>query len=237
MAVVSSAALTVDDYLRALPAERREVVAAVRALVRGHLPRDIAETMNWGMICWEIPLSRYPTTYNGQPLMVAALAAQKNHHSLYLTCVSYDEATVRTLTMAFAAIGKKFDAGKSCLRFQRVDDLPVAALGEILASLDVDQFIARHEAGRAASGQTERKTPSAKTARVGPAATQAVRGDKGAAAHAAAKKVATAKVAANGIPAKEVVAKKTAGKPVPAAKATPTQSPTRKRASTKKART
>jgi hypothetical protein len=50
--------------------------------VVGNVPAGVEETMNWGMISYEIPLSRYPDTYNAKPLLFAALAAQKNNFSL-----------------------------------------------------------------------------------------------------------------------------------------------------------
>jgi hypothetical protein len=96
--MVQSKAATVEEYLEELPEERREVVSAVRDMVLAHLPEGYEETMNWGMISYEIPLSRYPVTYNKQPLGYVALAAQKNYYSLYvLSCYqdSDDEAWLR----------------------------------------------------------------------------------------------------------------------------------------------
>jgi hypothetical protein len=139
-----SAAVTVEEYLAELPAERREVIAALRKLMRKHIPKGYVETMSWGMIAYEVPLKRHADTYNGQPLMYAALAAQKNNYSLYLTCAGRD----RELRAAFAEMGKKADMGKSCVRFKKLDDLPLAAIGRILAATPVDAFIASHEAAR-----------------------------------------------------------------------------------------
>lgn len=82
-----SEAATVEDYLAELPEERRAVVRAIREVIRANLPPGYAETMNWGMIAYEVPLARYPDTYNKKPLAYAALAAQKNYYALYLNCV------------------------------------------------------------------------------------------------------------------------------------------------------
>src|SRR5918998_6950584 len=114
--MAQSAAATVAEYLAELPPARRAVVAAVRDVVRGALPDGYVETMNWGMISYEIPLSRYPTTYNGRPLSYAALAAQKSHYALYLMGACADPAHAAALESAFAAAGKRMDMGKSCLR-------------------------------------------------------------------------------------------------------------------------
>ena len=112
--MVSSAAATVEAYLAELPPERRAVVATVRALVNAHLPEGYVEGMHWGMIGWVIPLSRYPVTYNKQPLIYAALAAQKNNYALYLMCAYSDSQVERDLRAAYAAAGLKLDMGKSC---------------------------------------------------------------------------------------------------------------------------
>src|ERR1051326_8619672 len=56
--------------------------------------------MSWGMIGWEVPLERYPDTYNGQPLLYAALAAQKNYTALYLNCVYASQDRMERLRAA-----------------------------------------------------------------------------------------------------------------------------------------
>ena len=144
--MVSSAATTVADYLKSLPKERSAVVSAVRAAIRKHLPKGYVESMNWGMICYEIPLGRYPVTYNGQPLSFAALAAQKNYFALYLMCVYQDAALLKKLKDHYRKAGKKLDMGKSCLRFRSLDELPLDVIGEIVASVPPDAYIARYEA-------------------------------------------------------------------------------------------
>ena len=100
--MVSSAAKTVDGYLRELPADRREVISRVRTVVRKHLPRGYEESMGFGMITWSVPLSRLAETYNKQPLMYAALAAQKNFNAIYLMGVYGDAERARRFTEGFA---------------------------------------------------------------------------------------------------------------------------------------
>jgi hypothetical protein len=144
-----SDAATVEEYLAELPEERRRVVSAVRDAVLRHLPEGYRESMSYGMIGYCVPLERYPATYNGQPLSFAAIAAQKNYYALYLTCAYQDPAREQALRDAFAAAGKKLDMGKSCVRFKSLDDLPLEAIGRIIADTPVDAFIARHEEARA----------------------------------------------------------------------------------------
>lgn len=147
--MASSKATTVDAYLDELPEERRAVVSAVRDVVVQNLPAGYRETVGWGMITYCIPLEAYPDTYNKQPLGLAALAAQKNHYALYLNCVYQDPEQEAWLRDQFARAGKKMDMGKSCLRFKKLDDLPLDAIGELIASTPPERFIAQYEAARA----------------------------------------------------------------------------------------
>ena len=147
--MVSSNAATVADYLASLPPERRKIVGALRRLIRAHLPKGYVEAMRYGMVCYEIPLSRYPDTYNKQPLSYVAVAAQKNSYSLYLTCAYLDEGRAQRLRDAHASAGKKLDMGKSCVRFKSLDALELEAIAAEIASTTPAQFIARYEASRA----------------------------------------------------------------------------------------
>jgi hypothetical protein len=146
--MVRSGASTVDDYIAGLPPERAAVVATMRDFVNAHLPPGYREQMAFGMIGWGIPLSRYPDTYNRQPLGYVALAAQKHAYSLYLMCVYADGEREQALRAAAAADGKTLDMGKTCLRFKRIDDLPLQAIGNLIGSMSVDDYIALYEASR-----------------------------------------------------------------------------------------
>ncbi len=134
---------TVEDYLASLPEERRAAISAVREVLLAHLPDGYEETMNWGMISYEVPLSTCPDTYNGKPLMYAALASQKNHMAVYLTGIYLDEPERESFERAWRATGKRLDAGKSCVRFRSLDDLPLDLIGEAIARIPVDAFVAR----------------------------------------------------------------------------------------------
>ena len=80
---MQSKANTVKQYLNELPNDRKKAISIVRQTILENLPEGYDEVMNWGMITYEVPLETYPNTYNGKPLMYAALASQKNHMSIY----------------------------------------------------------------------------------------------------------------------------------------------------------
>jgi hypothetical protein len=144
---VRSNASTVDDYLAELPDDRREAISAVREVIRESLPAGFEEGMQYGMIGYYVPLERYPDTYNGEPLGVAGLANQKRHLALYLMGV-YAEEDDSWFRERWQSTGKKLDMGKSCVRFRRLDDLPLDVVGEAIARTSVDAFIAAYERSR-----------------------------------------------------------------------------------------
>lgn len=140
--------ISVATFLANLPADRRSVVEGLRRVIRQHLPQGYVEGVNWNMLMYEIPLARYPHTYNGQPLGYVGVAAQKNYFALYLLGV-YQEEGQAALAQAFAKAGKKLDMGRSCIRFRDLDDLPLDVIARTVASVTPEAYIARYEAARA----------------------------------------------------------------------------------------
>ena len=139
-------AATPGELLAALPDDRRPVLSAVRDVVVANLPAGYVEAVRGGMLSYEVPLERFPRTYNKQPLAYAALAAQKNHYALYLMGAYEDPEQARWIAAEFARVGKKLDMGKSCLRFRSLDDLPLDVVGQAIARIPPEVLIARHEA-------------------------------------------------------------------------------------------
>ena len=90
--------------------------------------------MQYGMISYIVPLSVIPDTYNGQPLMYIALASQKHYMSLYLTTVSADQSLSDWFKQRYLATGKKLNMGKSCVRFRKLEDLPLDLVAEVTPS-------------------------------------------------------------------------------------------------------
>lgn len=146
--MVSSPAKTPEEYLLSLPAERRAVIAAVRDLILANLPSGYVETMNWGMLSYEIPLSTYPNTYNGQPLSYIGLAAQKNNYALYLMAVYANPLLLQHLQDAYTRANKKLDMGKSCLRFKKLEDLLQPVIAETIAAVPVEKYLEVYEKSR-----------------------------------------------------------------------------------------
>ncbi len=143
--MVSSSAKNAEAYLRELTPEKRMVVSRVREVILANLPKGYQELMTWGVITYEIPLETYPETYNKKPLTYMALASQKNYFALYLMGVYSNPMQEAALAEGFHRAGKKLNMGKACLRFRRLEDLPLDVIGQITASLPPQGLIARYE--------------------------------------------------------------------------------------------
>ena len=132
---------SVEDYLAGLPEDRRKALTAVRDVILDNLPDGYEEAMNWGMITYQVPLETFPDTYNKQPLMYAALASEKNKMSLHLMCLYTRPELKMRFEVANKEAGKRLDMGKSCVRFKRLDDLPLDLIANVITSTSVNEFI------------------------------------------------------------------------------------------------
>ena len=146
---MTSKAKTVNEYLAGLPPERKSSLAAVRKVILSNLPRGYKECMQYGMISYVVPHSLYPAGYHcdpKQPLTMAMLGSQKNHMALYLMSAYGHRETSEWFQKAYRASGKKLDMGKACVRFRKLDDLPLDVIGKIIARVPVEKYIERVEA-------------------------------------------------------------------------------------------
>src|SRR5690606_40451035 len=129
---------TPDEYLKTLPAERCEAMAALRKVILKSLPKGFAEVMNYGMIGYVVPHALYPGGYHcdpKQPLPFMSLASQKNYVSLYHMGM-YPEESVNGIYEWFLKeyskySKRKLDMGKCCIRFKKMDDIPYPLIGEL----------------------------------------------------------------------------------------------------------
>lgn len=149
--MVSSKAATVTQYLQELPLERRQIVQAVRKVIKANLPHGLKEGMLYGMICYYIPLKDFPVTYNKQPLVYAGLASQKNYLSVYLNNVYSNPKTEAWFVQQYAASGKKLPKGVSCINFKKLEDLPLELIGQAVAYNTTQEFIQMYEDARTSS--------------------------------------------------------------------------------------
>jgi hypothetical protein len=151
---MKNSATTVEEYLRGLPTDRRVAISAVRKVIQTNLPKGYVECMSYGMIGYVVPHSLYPAGYHCDPrlpLPLACLGSQKNHMALHLMTVYGDPATEKWFRQAWAAAGKKLDMGKACMRFKKIEDVPLKVIGQLVARVPVKDHIALMEKNLAAS--------------------------------------------------------------------------------------
>jgi len=142
---MKSTAKTVKEYLASLPEDRRAAISAIRIVILANLPEGYEERMSYGMIGYVVPHSIYPAGYHCAPklpLPYANLASQKNHMALYLMTIYGHKETAQWFRKAWQATGKKLDMGKSCIRFKKLEDVPLNVIGQTIARMPVKNYIA-----------------------------------------------------------------------------------------------
>lgn len=145
---MKSTAKTVDEYVKGLPEDRRKAISAIRKVILDNLPEGYQECMSYGMIGYVVPHSVYPKGYQCNPklpLPFVNLGSQKNHMALYLMCIYGDAKTDQWFRKAWEKSGRKLDSGKGCIRFKRLEDVPLEVVGQLVARIPVADYIARIE--------------------------------------------------------------------------------------------
>lgn len=154
----------VAAWIAALPDDRQPAVQAVRDAIAGALPNGYVEGLQYGMIGFAVPHSRYPHGYHcdpGKPVPFASIGNQKGHVGLYLFCVYVDADITGRFAAAWRATGQPLDMGKGCVRVKprHLADLPVGVIADTVRAMPVDDFLARYEAGLPAAIRKKRGLP------------------------------------------------------------------------------
>ena len=147
--MVQSKAKTVARYLKELPPDRRQALEVLRAVFLDNIDDDIVEVMSYGMIGYHVSFDAYPAGYHcdpSTPLPYAGLASQKNHMSLYMMGLYMDPDDVAQFRAAWRATGKRLDMGKSCVRFKRVEDVPLDVVAAAIRRMPSRRYIATYTA-------------------------------------------------------------------------------------------
>jgi len=158
---MQSKARSVEEYLAELPDDRREAISAVRATILKNLPKGYEEGMQYGMIGYYVPHSVYAPGYHcdpKQPLPFASLASQKNHMGFYFMCIYSNPELETWLRVAWAKTGKKLDMGKSCIRFKKLEDVPLKVVGQAIKKVPVKKFVEFYESAIKPPSKGKRKT-------------------------------------------------------------------------------
>jgi hypothetical protein len=155
---MKSEAKTPREYIDSLPEERRATIKKLRSLIRKNLPKGYKEQMRSGFICYEVPLSVCPETYNGEPLMYAAIAAQKHHYGVYMCGIYVIPSVYKKLSSEWKKRGTRLDLGKSCLRLSSWEKCEPDLIAEAIASVPMADFVDATNAATHSRKKTAKKT-------------------------------------------------------------------------------
>ena len=151
-----SKATNVKDYLASLPEDRRVAIEVVRKVILKNLDKDYEEGMMWGMIGYAVPHRVWPLGYHcdpKKPLLMAALASQKNNMTVYLMPV-YSEKTEREwFQKAWKETGKKLNMGGCCIHFKRLEDAALDVIGEAVRRTPAKAYLENYVRLLASTGR------------------------------------------------------------------------------------
>ncbi|NER09652.1 protein of unknown function (DU1801) [Muriicola jejuensis] len=142
-------AKTPDEYVSLLPEERKGPLDSLRKTILSHLPKGFEETMSYGMIGYVVPHSLYPDGYHCSPelpLPFMNIASQKNFVALYHMGLYAQKDLLDWFTAEYPKYAtRKLDMGKSCVRFKKMDDIPLDLIGELCTKMSVREWIDLYE--------------------------------------------------------------------------------------------
>ncbi|MGG6229957.1 DUF1801 domain-containing protein [Tenacibaculum sp. SDUM215027] len=142
-------ASTVEEYISQLPNERQEVVKKLQTVIRKNLPKGFEEGINYNMIGYYVPHSKYPNGYHCDPklpLPFINLASQKNSVNLYHSGIYAEKELHDWFVAEYPKHSKrKLDMGKSCIRFKKMDDIPYELVAKLCTKISVDEWINIYE--------------------------------------------------------------------------------------------
>lgn len=146
---MQSKAETVKEYLESVPEERQKQFKKLRSVIKKNLPKGYKECISYGMIGYVVPHKIYPDGYHCKPelpLPFVNLASQKNFIAVYHSGIYADPKLMKWFTTEFPKHSdRKLDMGKSCIRFKKIEDIPMELIGELMTKMTVEDWVKLYE--------------------------------------------------------------------------------------------
>jgi uncharacterized protein YdhG (YjbR/CyaY superfamily) len=141
--------MTPEKYIDQLPEERRAVMQELRKAIMDNLPEGFQEEMSYGMIGYVVPHKLYPKGYHCDaklPLPFLSIASQKNFIAIYHMGIYANMNLLNWFTEEFPKHSKsKLDMGKSCIRFKKINDIPMELIGSLCQKMSPQEWIELYE--------------------------------------------------------------------------------------------
>ena len=146
---MTSEAKTPAEYIKELPADRKEAVKQLRDVVLKNLPDGFKEQMGYGMLGYSVPHKIYPPGYHCDPklpLPFVGLASQKNFIAFYHMGIYAMPDLLKWFVAEYPKHSSaKLDMGKSCIRFKKPEHIPYKLIGELMKKVSVEKWIEVYE--------------------------------------------------------------------------------------------
>ncbi len=119
-------AKSVQEYIAAVPDERREVVVFLHDFIQKAAP-NLKPYFAHNMLGYgKFTYKNYKKEILGWPII--ALASQKHYISLYVCAVDHGKYIAEKYKDTLG----KVSVGKSCIRFKKIEDLNLGALEKVI---------------------------------------------------------------------------------------------------------
>ncbi|MBX3115031.1 MAG: DUF1801 domain-containing protein [Fimbriimonadaceae bacterium] len=144
-------AASFDEYLVQIPPERQAAFVRLREVINNNIDPRFEEGMQYNFPSWFVPHSIYPQGYHcdhKQPLPFISIGNQKNFIAFYGCFLYNDDGQRDWFIDQYKKTGLKLDMGKSCVRFKKHDAIPFELIGESVARVSLEEFIATYEKHR-----------------------------------------------------------------------------------------
>ncbi|AXT51643.1 DUF1801 domain-containing protein [Aquimarina sp. BL5] len=141
---------TPDEYIEVIPEERKKTMQNLRQVILDNLPKGFSEVISYGMIGYVVPHELYPDGYHCDPklpLPFMNIASQKNFIAVYHSGIYADKNLMDWFVGEYPKYVKtKLDMGKSCIRFKKIDQIPLQLIGELATKMTPKKWIETYEA-------------------------------------------------------------------------------------------
>jgi uncharacterized protein YdhG (YjbR/CyaY superfamily) len=145
----ASKASTPQEYIAALPDDRKEAISELRKVILKNIPEGFSEVMNYGMLGYVVPHSLYPDGYQCNPklpLPFMNIASQKNFIAIYHMGVYANKKLLDWFVNEYPKHSTaKLDMGKSCIRFKKPEHIPYKLIGKLASKITVKEWIDIYE--------------------------------------------------------------------------------------------
>lgn len=136
----------INDYICSIDDERRPAVIRLMDVIDKNIPKGFEKGMQFAFPSYYVPLETYPKGYHGntsEPLPFLSVGAQKKYISLYHMGIYANPKLLEWFQLEYPKhMATKLNMGKSCIRFANPDKLPYELIGQLVAKMTPEEWIA-----------------------------------------------------------------------------------------------